>query len=582
MLGVAAWQFVLQLLLLCVLILSDAAENDAYLPDDVTVTEADDVMGNLQKWLSEGGARLANIEFRTVDGVRGAYAAADIQQQQIIVQIPLNKTITASMGRATAMGQAIVASVGAEEASYNFGILYVALFILEDMKSGNSSFMPYYDALPTAYDNMPLFWGPDKMAWLTGTYTAVDAQHQYDYLRRTYDWFVAIHPPFAAVASSSEFLWAYAVSRTRTFEIPLTSDATTHAETLVPYADMLNHWLPCASQTELHHPTTSFIFRAKTTLEAGTELCASYGQRQKRDYLQHFGFILDDNFEKGGCTDTMGADDEAGAPPDCTDDTELEFALDANDPLLQRKQHLLPARPSNGVGHWDASGPFLPLAAGAPECSSSNAADCAVSTLPTPARGSWRLALNGRKAGALGSGMGLLRLACVKSEKELAQMEADAWASGVGVASLRSGALSVETEACSLQRLGALAQAYIRGYPSTLEEDSELINGGTLAPFSDRRNALVLTVVEKGVLHDIQQVTAAALKCLPQSDGACTSPDERRRQQDAAVLSLPASLHQLVRFYCDTAAAALHQRNGCGEAHDTDSAMQDTSFAAEL
>ncbi|KAG5182481.1 hypothetical protein JKP88DRAFT_319209 [Tribonema minus] len=518
----------------------------------------DDAFAKFESWLRTNGATIGDVEFKSQNGLRGGYANKDLKVQDVILEIPQRLLITADMGKTeTDTGKAMLAALEAGDLMrFERGLIYTTVYVLTDRVNPNSSaycahvcaravcvprYLPFYNILPADYDNMPITWGPDKLAWLEGSYARVDAQHQQSSLRRAYDWILRVHPPFANLATFEEFTWAYAVARSRTFGVDIKGTQGGVQEALVPFADMFNHWLPCSVATGWSKERGVFSLRARAQIAAGEEICTSYGQRQKRDFLQSFGFILEDNFEKGRCIELVGLDETVGPRPgDCEDDTELEFTIDADDAEVTRKLQLLRAMPTT----WHPGGPFWSIEPGA--------------------HGSVRVAMNGRREGAFGNALTLARIACANAQ-ELTDLESRGWQ---GMHGRLTAALNSQNEACALGRLVQLTEAYIHAFPTTLEEDVELFNSGTLAPYSERRNALVVVMTDKRMLDDILDLVDGALLCLPQADRQqhCYSIDsEEQRRWDVVVGSRPA-VRELLQVYCGSVAAAVAYREECHKA----------------
>ncbi|KAG5174976.1 hypothetical protein JKP88DRAFT_339699 [Tribonema minus] len=468
----------------------------------------------------------------------------------------------------TDTGRAMSAALqSGESAEFAQGIVYTAIYILTDRADPDSRFSPYYATLPADQANMPSTWGPDKLAWLAGSYAQVDTLHQQSRLRRTYDWVLRVHPPFARLATFEEFTWAYATVRSRAYSVAVKGAQGGAQEAMVPFADMFNHRLPCSVATGWSREGGVFSLRARARIAAGEELCVSYGQRQKRDFLLSFGFTMEDNFQKGRCIELVGLTPGVSAQPgDCEDDTELEFTVDAADVEVERKLRLLRAMPTT----WHPSGPFWSIEPGACGAADSEAASFNLkgqqcSALPPQAHGSVRVAMNGRRERALGDALTLLRAACA-SAAELSQLESAGWGALRG---RLSAALNSRNEACALRRLARLAEAYLGAFPTTLAEDLELLGSGTLAPYSDRRNALVVVMTDKRVLHDVRDLVRGALLCLPDSAAdrrdseQCYSIEsEAQRRWDVVAAARP-EVRELLQSYCAGVAAAVAYREEC-------------------
>ena len=65
----------------------------------------------------------------------------------------------------------------------------------------------------------------------------------------------------------------------------------------------------------------------------------------------------------------------------------------------------------------------------------------------------------------------------------------------------RRGPLSVENEIRTFRALAQAAEAQLARYPTTLEEDDEMLENGGLDPFSNRRHAVIVIRGEKEICH---------------------------------------------------------------------------------
>eukprot|EP01029_Cantina_marsupialis_P013855 TRINITY_DN3075_c0_g2_i1.p1 TRINITY_DN3075_c0_g2~~TRINITY_DN3075_c0_g2_i1.p1 ORF type:complete len:221 (-),score=62.43 TRINITY_DN3075_c0_g2_i1:103-765(-) len=61
--------------------------------------------------------------------------------------------------------------------------------------------------------------------------------------------------------------------------------------------------------------------------------------------------------------------------------------------------------------------------------------------------------------------------------------------------------VSGDNELHVLQSLALLMEELLKQYPTTLEEDKKLLESGTLKAFSNRKNALVVVIGEKEIMH---------------------------------------------------------------------------------
>lgn len=92
--------------------------------------------------------------------------------------------MTSQVAMESPVGKAITAS-GIELRSKHS---YLASFLLQEKHSHSQSFWePYMKALPQHYNNMPIFFDPNMMRLLKGSFTLSKIQDRIDSLRAEYE-----------------------------------------------------------------------------------------------------------------------------------------------------------------------------------------------------------------------------------------------------------------------------------------------------------------------------------------------------------------------------------------------------------
>ena len=123
---------------------------------------ADPEMHRFERWLLDNGATFPRLTMQTYgDEVRGVSALVDIEPESTIVTVPLKCLITVEMGKATDVGQAVIAADLELDAPKH---VFLMLYMLIDRRNPHSFFRPYYDILPKKLSNMPIFWTPEELA----------------------------------------------------------------------------------------------------------------------------------------------------------------------------------------------------------------------------------------------------------------------------------------------------------------------------------------------------------------------------------------------------------------------------------
>lgn len=384
-----------------------------------------------EKWLVDNGAKFPQLELKDYgDEVRGVHATADVPGESVIMEIPLQCLITVEMGRDTSIGQKILQSNISLDAPKH---IFLMLFMLIDRQNPTSFFKPYYDILPSTLHNMPIFWTEEELGYLQGSYLLTQIDERKLAIDHDYQNICRIAPEFADVCTVEEFAWARMCVCSRNFGLIVHGLRTA---ALVPYADMLNHYRPRETKWEFEDSRNAFTITSLQQLQTGAQVYDSYGQKCNHRFLLNYGFSIENNVEAEGF---------------CPNEVPLLLTLRDNEPLRDKKVKLY-----GGDGSL-------------------------------PARRIRACVTDGESFKSM---MALLRL-IVADEADLRMLLAG---SGHGYyRSLREihYPINLKNEIDALQRLLDITLDYQSRYPTTLEQDVELLASKQLAPFSNHRHAII-------------------------------------------------------------------------------------------
>ncbi|CAB9499519.1 SET domain containing [Seminavis robusta] len=263
-----------------------------------------------EQWLRDNGAKFELLELREYDAaknapreeeevgeekkepttteeseMRGVHARTHIPPNTVCVTIPRRCLITVEMGQATPIGQAILDSDLDLDAPKH---IFLMIYLLWDRKiNGSSSFFhPYYEILPKTLRNMPIFWTPDELANLEGSYLLTQIADRNEAIAEDFHAICQI-APLAQICTLEEFKWAR-------METKWTFDEDRQAFTI----------------TTLQH------------IPGGAQVYDSYGQKCNHRFLLNYGFAVEDNREIDGF---------------CPDEVPLELYVSPDDPLFPQK-----------------------------------------------------------------------------------------------------------------------------------------------------------------------------------------------------------------------------------------------------
>eukprot|EP01035_Chromulina_nebulosa_P020227 gene20227-26257_t len=263
-------------------------------------------------WLRANGGKYPNVELRDYgQEVRGCHATKDINEEEVIINIPLKCLITVEMGKETDIGRSILLSNIELDAPKH---IFLMIFMLIDSKNPNSFFKPYYNILPKTLNNMPIFWSNDELDYLQGSYLLNQIDERITAIEADYSAICSIAPNFKRSVTLKEFKWAPA---------------------LVPFADMLNHYRPRETKWQFDDTVQGFTVTSVQHIAIGAQVYDSYGQKCNHRFLLNYGFSVENNVEADGF---------------CPNEVPLLLQLNRSDPLydtkisLWRRDSSLPSR----------------------------------------------------------------------------------------------------------------------------------------------------------------------------------------------------------------------------------------------
>ena len=407
-----------------------------------------------EAWLLDNGARFPKLELRDYgDEVRGCHSTEAIGEDEVIIEIPLRCLITVEMGKDTDIGRAILASNIELDAPKH---IFLMVFVLLDRKNPSSFFRPYYDILPPTLTNMPIFWTPEELGYLQGSYLVTQIHERNSAIEADYAAICKIVPKFSSISTLDEFKWARMCACSRNFGLIVNGLRTA---ALVPYADMLNHYRPRETKWQFDDALQGFTITSLQQIGMGAQVYDSYGQKCNHRFLLNYGFSVEHNVEPDGF---------------CPNEVPLLLQLKRTDSLFDHK-----------CTYWRRDG-SLPA---------KRVRICVADNDNT------RIML------------AMLRVI------EADQVDLDALVRITGSSTYRSIrdaqiAISIRNEIKAMTLLYALCVEYLSKYKSTYEDDCEAIASGRLPPFSNKIHACIQVRGEKEVLLFYKDFAQTSLELL--------------------------------------------------------------------
>eukprot|EP00753_Platysulcus_tardus_P017815 PLAT6552.1.p2 GENE.PLAT6552.1~~PLAT6552.1.p2 ORF type:complete len:605 (+),score=328.82 PLAT6552.1:124-1938(+) len=427
-----------------------------------------DKFDTLEKWLLDNGAEFPLLFMKKYSELnRGVHAKVRIPGDKTILKIPLPLIITVEMGKESDVGRAMLAARVDLSATKH---CYLSIFILMDMQNEDSFYQPYYQILPESYPNMPIFWSPEELEYLTGSYLLQQIRDRKKNIKADYEQICAAAPEFAASVTLERFSWARMVVASRNFGIKVNGRKT---DGLVPYADMLNHYRPRETKWTFNTDLDCFTITSLKELEAGQQIYDSYGKKCNSRFLLNYGFAVESNRDPDG---------------KCHNEVRLLFKLHAEDPWRASKIGLLAGlRSERGIRvsmtYTDETTleafSFLRFI---------NASDTELMMLPS--------------------------------------MEEDP---DLGKDPIKP--ISIDNEIRCLEEMAALMERQLSRYPTTLEQDLEMME--KLEMGSNHRNAVVLLKGEKEVCHFYMELAAVAVPLLGMDWSECKRVINKKHRDES-------------------------------------------------
>jgi len=294
------------------------------LKEEAQVAVPKDIFKTFVDWLVDNGAKFPHLYFRsyTADH-RGVHCREDIPRNQRIMYVPLKCLITDKMARESRMGRMMM-SIERRLSAPEHNQLMV--YLLEDMsKTDPPSFhKPYYDVLPQDASNFPVFWTDEELSYLKGSTLPREVEKRRKVIRKDYDVVCERFPDFSSKYSFQKFMWCRHMVGSRNFTITV---AGAKRFSLVPQADMLNHYRPRQTSWTFENSLNCFTITSLKKLLKGQQVMDSYGKKCNSKFLLHYGFAVELNREENG---------------DCMNEVEITLSIDPKDPLYSRKLALKP------------------------------------------------------------------------------------------------------------------------------------------------------------------------------------------------------------------------------------------------
>ena len=221
------------------------------------------------------------------DDYRGVIAKNNISKDEIIMTIPRECLISLEDALQTEYGKKIGEFIYKELNSSKHCLL--SAFLLYEEK--NPKYKYYFNLLPHDFSNFPIFYSKTELEFFQGSPFLAQILEKKEDMKNDYNKICEYIPDFQKFPYS-KFVEARVLISSRIFGISINDVKT---DVLAPLADLLNHKRPRQTQWYYDDNLHSFVIQAIEDIKEGNEIFDSYGKKTNTRFLLNYGFCLDDN-----------------------------------------------------------------------------------------------------------------------------------------------------------------------------------------------------------------------------------------------------------------------------------------------
>jgi hypothetical protein len=170
------------------------------------------------EFVTNHGAVVRNVcVAASAEGVRGLFATDDIGVGETIISSPTNALVT--MDRLSDLDSAIADALLNSGVHFHHGsdVIMVVYMLLDRSRGAKADFGAYWDSLPKAFDEMPIFWADEQLLWLQGSPVLQAVAEKKKHLNEDFERLISA-VPLVAHLKRDDFDWAMANISSRSFQ----------------------------------------------------------------------------------------------------------------------------------------------------------------------------------------------------------------------------------------------------------------------------------------------------------------------------------------------------------------------------
>ena len=247
--------------------------------------QAEDKFTLFVKWMKEHGAKFPDQHLvKYTEECRGVHAKKDIPRDRQIAFVPLKLLIHEGHGQNTKVGAKVWNSPNNNiiVPAHTQVIIYMLLQGARTAARGekcDAFHAPYYKILPENFDCFPIFWNKEEMSWLEGSDLVRQIRDRRRNILADHHEVSRIYPEWSEQFTEEDFLWCRTAVGSRNFGININGVKRT---TMVPWADMLNHFRPRETSWTFDNSQQGFTMTSLKQLSSGQQIMDSYGKKCNR------------------------------------------------------------------------------------------------------------------------------------------------------------------------------------------------------------------------------------------------------------------------------------------------------------
>jgi histone-lysine N-methyltransferase SETD3 len=248
--------------------------------------------------LSYSGAYFpkVTIEYDITNNNRYVVAKDDIKKGEIALYVPKHSLIDLNTAASTYYGNKIVLLMAQGKLRSPKHCL-LSSFLLHAQLNKDVKYKYYFDILPNDFKTFPVYYNERELSLINGTSFLKMLISKKETLLDDYNTLCNefVSDNYKELYTYDAFVKARMIVGSRVFGVKINGKKI---EVLAPFADMLNHHTKHQTTWFYNDKTQAFMIQAIDDIKKGSELYDSYGNKTNSRFLLNYGFVIEDNTQK--------------------------------------------------------------------------------------------------------------------------------------------------------------------------------------------------------------------------------------------------------------------------------------------